>query len=133
MSNELILLIVLPIIVGFIIMQLLFGGHVKIARFKTNPELHKLRLATYPQLHQLLQKLSPPPHVPLTAEQCHHIATEINNWLYSAGGLYTESETRTAIINLRDLCLDWDGDRQQLAEGRDTVLHLLRKDIGIED
>ncbi len=97
-------------------------------------EMYKTRLASYPQICQLLGKLSKHAPDPLTPAKAHQIGQEIHEWLYSPGGLCAESSTRGALKGLRHYCLEWkEGARPaEIGQWRYTALFLLRRDLDLQ-
>jgi hypothetical protein len=96
-------------------------------------ELYKARLASYPQMQKIIGQLSSQATMPLTSEQAKNVAQAINEWLYSAGGLIAETNTRAAILGLRDACTAWEEGPQpkEILEWRNTALFLLRRDLDV--
>ena len=97
-------------------------------------ELYKTRLASYPQICQLLGKLSKHAPDPLTQATAKQIGQGIHEWLYSPGGLCAESSTRGALKGLRHYCLEWkEGARSpEIGQWRHAALFLLRRDLDLE-
>lgn len=97
-------------------------------------ELYKTRLASYPQIVQILGKLSK--HAPdaLTPEKAQEIGEEIHEWLYSPGGMCAEASTRGALKGLRYYCLTWkQGNKpSQIGEWRHAALFLVRRDLDLK-
>lgn len=102
--------------------------------------LHRRRLKAYPEVFRIIGQLShmyPDTEIVGKAEQ---VARELNEWLYSAGGMCAESGTRGAILQLRHACLAWSNNPgkkpDELYRWRNTALYLLRRDLyleGLED
>ncbi len=69
---------------------------------------------------------------PQTAEMVAH---ELNEWIYSAGGLCAEATTRGAVLGLRDCCRKWaeDGGAQpnDLYTWRNLTTTFLRRDLDL--
>ncbi len=106
------------------------------AAFQT--EVQKTRLVSYAQAWGILKQLSTRAIEPVTSNSAKAIAQELNDWLYSAGGMCAEATTRGAIIVLREVLFNWEtGDQpERFYEWRNTVLLLLRRDLdlpGLED
>ena len=97
-------------------------------------ELYKTRLASYPQICQLLGKLSKHAPDPPSPAKAQKIGQEIHEWLYSPGGLCAESSTRGALKGLRHYCLEWkEGARPaEIGQWRYTALFLLRRDLDLQ-
>lgn len=97
-------------------------------------ELYKTRLASYPQIFELLGQLSRHAQDPLTPAKAQQIGQAIHVWLYSPGGLCAESSTRGALRGLRHCCLEWkQGVRPpELGEWRHAALFLLRRDLDLQ-
>ena len=69
-------------------------------------EKNKARIARYPALFTIIGKLSHKAKIPATAEKAKDIAEELNDWLYSAGGMCAEPSSRGASskTNEKDAC-----------------------------
>ncbi len=96
-------------------------------------ELYKARLAAYPHLQEIIGQLSSQAQEPLTPAYAHHIAQQVNQWIYSSGGLVAETSTRAAILGLRDACAAWNegSPPQEILEWRNAALFLLRRDLDV--
>jgi hypothetical protein len=96
-------------------------------------ELYQARLAAYPHMQEIMGQLSSQAQEPLTPAQAHHVAQQINQWIYSSGGLVAETSTRAAILGLRDACAAWhEGPPpQEILEWRNAALFLLRRDLDV--
>lgn len=70
-------------------------------------ELHKSRMATYPEAHRGLAPLSHASPDAVTPQVAGEVAQQLNNWLYSAGGLCADATTRGALLGLRECCRNW--------------------------
>jgi hypothetical protein len=99
-------------------------------------ELYKTRLASYPRVFEIIEKLSLLTSDPLTQEKAKLIARELNEWFYSAGGMCAETSTRGAIRGLRDCCFRWGhkgGNKpDDLYKWRDAAVLLMRRDLDIQ-
>ena len=98
-------------------------------------EKYKARIASYPDMFKIIGKLSHKARIPATAEKAKDIAEELNDWLYSAGGMCAEPSTRGALLKLRDACLSWNKrgvKPDDLYKWRNYSLLLLRNDLGIK-
>jgi hypothetical protein len=99
-------------------------------------ERHKIRLASYPEAFRIIGKLSHHAREPLTAEIAHQVAHELNDWLYSAGGMSADTSTRGAIVKLRSVCSHWEVGQKKRPDDlylwRNRALFLLRNDIGLQ-
>lgn len=102
-------------------------------------ELHKTRLATYPEAMTALLPLSEASTEPPNKETAWHVAERLNAWLYSAGGLSASATTRGALLGLRQHCRRWAADGRRpddLYQWRDLLIAFLRYDLdlpGLED
>ncbi len=96
-------------------------------------ELYKARLAAYPPMQAIMGQLSSQAQEPLTPTQAHHIAQQVNQWIYSTGGLVAETSTRAAILGLRDACATWQegSPPKEILEWRNAALFLLRRDLDV--
>jgi hypothetical protein len=98
-----------------------------------NLELHRTRLATYPAAFEVMAPLSTHNRAVMTAEVAGEVASRLNGWLYSAGGMCADATTRSAILGLRDSCDRWSansGQRPpQLYEFRNLAVAFLRRDL----
>lgn len=97
-------------------------------------ELHKERLRTYPAVFTILSRLSHATEPRVTRSSAGDVAKELNDWMYSAGGLTAEASTRGAVLGLRHSLREWhrSGDRpDDLYFWRNMTLLLLRRDIDI--
>jgi hypothetical protein len=96
-------------------------------------ELYKARMATYPNVHKALAPLSHTAAV--TPQAAEVVARELNEWIYSAGGLCAEATTRGAVLGLRDCCRKWaeDGGSQpnDLYIWRNLTTTFLRRDLDL--
>jgi hypothetical protein len=96
-------------------------------------ELYKARLAAYPPMQELIGQLSSQAPTPFTPEQAKNVAQAINKWIYNVGGLVAETNTRAAVLGLRDACAAWkEGPQpQEILEWRNAALFLLRRDLDV--
>lgn len=96
-------------------------------------ELYKARLAEYSRLFPLFGRLSTRAPVPLTPQSAAEVAQEINDWLYSAGGLVAAKSTRGALLALRDRLLRWQEGRRpdEIRVWRNAAMFALRRDLDI--
>jgi hypothetical protein len=98
-------------------------------------ELYKTRLASYPRVFEIIEKLSQHRAEPVTQEKAKLIAQELSEWFYSTGGMCADSSTRGAIRGLRDSCFYWGhkGGQQpsDLYQWRNAVVLLLRRDLDL--
>ena len=96
-------------------------------------ELYKSRMTTYPEVHRALAPLSHTATV--TPDAAGEVARQLNEWIYSAGGLYAEATTRGAILGLRDCCRKWAGERGPLPDDlytwRNLTTTFLRRDLDV--
>jgi hypothetical protein len=98
-------------------------------------EKYKARISSYPDVFAIIGKLSHKATIPVTPEIAKNIADELNDWLYSAGGMCAEPSTRGALLKLRDACFYWNKRGVQsddLYKWRNYSLLLLRNDLGIK-
>ena len=98
-------------------------------------EKYKARISTYPNVFAIIGKLSHKATIPVAAEIAKNIADELNDWLYSAGGMCAEPSTRGALLKLRDACFYWNKGGvkpDDLYKWRNYSLLLLRNDLGIK-
>jgi hypothetical protein len=96
-------------------------------------EVHRQRLAAYPEAFRILRGVSHPA-VPGAAEAAR-VAVELNDWIYSAGGMCAEAGTRGAIIGLRNSCRKWQKTGEKpgdLYAWRNAALAMLRLDLDLE-
>ncbi|MEV0181862.1 hypothetical protein AB0I54_21595 [Streptomyces sp. NPDC050625] len=98
-------------------------------------ENHKTRLASYPDAFAVLQRLSHGGAEAVTPEVAARVAAELNDWLYSTGGMCADAATRGALLGLRQRCRRWaknGGQRpDDLYTWRNLALALLRRDLDI--
>lgn len=98
-------------------------------------ELHKTRLASYPQVYEIIKKISTfaDQTDPVTPEKAKQIAQELNDWFYSVGGMCAEATTRGALLGLREACAEWGTGKKpsDLDEWRFSLMLLLRRDLDI--
>jgi hypothetical protein len=90
---------------------------------------HTIELASH------TQKFGPRALRVNSTEKAKDIAEELNDWLYSAGGMCAEPSTRGALLKLRDACLHWNKrgvKPDDLYKWRNYSLLLLRNDVGIK-
>jgi hypothetical protein len=97
-------------------------------------ELYKTRLTSYPDIFEILGRLSKHAPEPITPEKANLIAHEIHAWLYSPGGLCADASTRGALKELRVICTNWkQGERpSELGEWRHSALFLVRRDLDLQ-
>ena len=99
-------------------------------------ELYKMRLASYPKVFEIIEKLSRHASEPVTQEKAKEAAQELNEWFYSAGGMCAETSTRGAIRGLRDCCFKWGrkggNTPSDIYEWRNAAILLLRRDLDIQ-
>jgi hypothetical protein len=101
-------------------------------------ELHKTRIASYPEVFKIIGKLSHHASVPLTPQTApqiaKQIATELNDWFYSVGGMCAGARARGAIRGLRGACLEWEEKKKRpehFYQWRNFALFYLRYDLDI--
>lgn len=99
-------------------------------------ELYKQRLATYPDVFRIIGRLSHGAEPKVDSSIAGEVASELNNWLYGAGGMCAEAGTRGAVLGLRQRCRTWaKSDKshhpEDLYKWRNTALKLLRLDIDV--
>jgi hypothetical protein len=97
-------------------------------------ELNKARMAAYPEIFQVLGKLSHGPGGARTAEMAEEVAGEINGWFYSSGGMCADSNTRGALLGLRLCCQEWVKTGKKPKETEDfrvLAIYLLRRDLDV--
>lgn len=106
--------------------------------FKSNYalELYRQRLAVYPAAFKIIGRLShgadPKPDASIVGQ----VAVELNDWIYSAGGLCADAGTRGALLGLRIRCSAWpsagdSGRPEVLYDWRNVALAMLRLDIDV--
>lgn len=91
-------------------------------------------MATYPGAHQALAPLSHASEEVITAQVAGRVARELNEWLYSAGGLCADATTRGALLGLRECCRRWAASGRQSAqlyEWRNLLTTFLRRDLDV--
>lgn len=98
-------------------------------------ELHTTRITTYPDALRALAPLSHGNTAPVTPEVCGTVARELNEWLYSAGGLCADATTRGAILGLRECCRKWTAgggpEPPDLYTWRNLTIAFLRRDLDL--
>ena len=70
----------------------------------------------------------------ITAQVAGKVARELNEWLYSAGGLCADATTRGALLGLRECCRRWAASGRQpaqLYEWRNLLTTFLRRDLDV--
>lgn len=103
-----------------------------------NLELYKVRLASYPEIFEVIGELSNRAPEPLTPDKAKRIAQKVNAWLYSGGGLCASKETRGALLGIRETCLGWHSEpmpsetHKLLYDFRNTAQLMLRRDIDVK-
>lgn len=97
-------------------------------------ELYKVRLETYPEILKVIGDLSTRASEQLTPEKAKQVANKINQWIYSAGGLYASKEARGALLGVREVLLSWDKQKDwgHLYALRNPAILLLRRDIDVK-
>ncbi|MEU6342890.1 hypothetical protein ABZ883_18345 [Streptomyces sp. NPDC046977] len=96
-------------------------------------EVHKARLAAYPRAFEVLRALSTLDGA-VAPEAAGEVARELNDWLYSAGGLCADRTTRGALLGLRAGCDAWRRTGEQppdLYRWRDLTMVHLRRDLDV--
>ncbi|MFD3451720.1 hypothetical protein ACFWVC_06025 [Streptomyces sp. NPDC058691] len=96
-------------------------------------EVHKARLAAYPEAFEILRPLSTRNGV-VTPEAAGEVARRLNDWLYSGGGLCADRTTRGALLGLREGCDAWQRSGTQpgdLYRWRDLTMVFLRRDLDV--
>ncbi|TQJ37860.1 hypothetical protein OHU34_45355 (plasmid) [Streptomyces sp. NBC_00080] len=98
-------------------------------------ELHKSRMATYPEAHRGLAPLSHASPDAVTPQVAGEVAQQLNNWLYSAGGLCADATTRGALLGLRECCRNWAAtggpEPEDLYAWRNLLGTFLRRDLDV--
>lgn len=96
-------------------------------------ELYKARMVEYSKMMEILFSLSRKAKAKLTPGNAHRIAEEINQWMYSAGGLYASARTRKAGYDARDVLLAWkDGDfPHAIIDSREALIWSMKEDLDI--
>lgn len=99
-------------------------------------EIYRTRLASYPSAFRVLGGLSHAASPPLISEHAGVVAAELNDWLYSTGGMCASATTRGAVLGLRQACSLWNekgGEPPpELYEFRNLALAFLRRDLDLE-
>jgi hypothetical protein len=98
-------------------------------------ELFKKRLEAYPPVWEALGQLSEQAVVPLNSVTAEQVGHQLNHWLYSVGGLCADRETRRALLDVRNACLDLkDGDVsvRDIRDLRDVAMIHLRRDLALK-
>jgi hypothetical protein len=97
-------------------------------------EIYKARLNSYPELLEIMSKVSSRAVASVTASEAESIAAELNTWFYSVGGLCADSRTRGAVLALRQSCDVWavhDTRPKELYQIRNAVLIFMRRDLDL--
>jgi len=98
-------------------------------------ELHRTRLATYPEAHRALAPLSHASTEAVTPQIGGDVARQLNDWLYSAGGLCADATTRGALLGLRECCRKWasegGAEPADLYVWRNLLGTFLRRDLDV--
>ncbi|CAO5189642.1 DUF4760 domain-containing protein [Frankia sp. AiPs1] len=102
-----------------------------------NLELQKARLSAYPAAFEILRQLSKGGPTPVTAATASTVATQLNEWLYSVGGMSADETTRGAILQVRHFCRRWARDGSAYHPGdlygwRNQALLALRRDLDLQ-
>jgi hypothetical protein len=98
-------------------------------------ELFKKRLEAYPPVWEILGALSAQAIDPLNTNKAAQVARQLNDWLYSVGGLCADMETRRALLDVRNACIDLNGDEvstEKVRELRDVAMIHLRRDLDLK-
>jgi hypothetical protein len=96
-------------------------------------ELYKARLSSYAEVFKTIGKLSN--YNRPTFSSAKEVANELNNWLYSNGGLCAGNNTRGAILGLRESCERWSKEESRpsdLYEWRNAALASARLDLDLQ-
>lgn len=91
-------------------------------------------MSSYPNVFATLGRLSTRSEPPCDAATAGEIASELNRWMYSAGGMTAERSTRGAVLVLRELLLDWNSTGEKppdFYDWRNRALLLLRRDLDV--
>jgi hypothetical protein len=97
-------------------------------------ELYKTRLNSYPELLQVMSKISSRSIKSVTPIESEAVAAELNSWFYSVGGLCADARTRGAVLGLRECCDLWarSGTRpKELFAIRNAALFFMRRDLDL--
>jgi hypothetical protein len=98
-------------------------------------EVHKARMAAYPAVHRALLPLSHAGAEAPTPQVAGALARELNEWLYSAGGLFADATTRGALLGLRECCRRWAREGgsvpADLYKWRNLMSTFLRRDLDV--
>jgi hypothetical protein len=98
-------------------------------------ELYKSRMASYPEAHAALAPLSHASPEPVTPQIAETVARQLNQWLYSAGGLCADATTRGALLGLRECCRKWaragGPEPEDLYAWRNLLGTFLRRDLDV--
>ncbi|WP_326673378.1 hypothetical protein [Streptomyces canus] len=98
-------------------------------------ENHKTRLASYPDAFAVIRRLSHGSSDAATPQVAAKVADDLNDWLYSTGGMCADADTRGALLGLRHSCRRWaesGGQRpDDLYTWRNLTLEFLRRDLDI--
>jgi len=101
-------------------------------------ELFKKRLEAYPSVWEVLGQLSEEAVVSLNPATAIEVARQLNNWLYSVGGLCADRATRRALLDVRNTCLDLKPsdklirDIKRVRVLRDDAMTYLRRDLALK-
>lgn len=98
-------------------------------------ELFKKRLEAYPSIWTTLGGLSAQAVEPLDSARAAEIARQLNDWLYSVGGLCADMEARRAVLDVRNACLELSEGKssvEEVRELRDVAMIYLRRDLDLK-
>lgn len=70
-------------------------------------DVQKTRLLSYPEAFKIFGKISTRATESLNSTSALRVAGELNDWIYSAGGMSADASTRGAALILRELLLKW--------------------------
>ncbi len=96
-------------------------------------ELYKARMTDYTGMMKILSKLSRKGKPPLTIKTAQELAQEINDWMYSAGGLFASARTRNAGFAIRDILMGWTEGSipREAIQVRDALIWSMKMDMDI--
>jgi hypothetical protein len=104
-------------------------------KLSSSMELFKLRISTYPAAFQAIAGLSHGASTAITGDKAGVVAGQLNDWLYSGGGMCASATTRGAILGLRQGCQQWQKSGvkpEGLYTFRNLALAFLRLDLDLE-
>lgn len=99
-------------------------------------EIQKIRIEEYPKILSSLEVISSKSKMKPTKTTIDSLGRNINEWLYSRGGLCASFNTREALRNLRNACFELDikdSIPNEILDWRNVAFQYMRFDLDFNE